>query len=148
MSEEDDDERRIREQIAEDRRKGRLIRSAQLRIGKALNRIWLGNAGGAVVSIGYLGAPHGGRAAWSPLGCFLLGLILLGGRELYVLLGLREEIRRDQHARSWIERKAGYAKPALERSGLVLDPGTVAAIIAAICFMIGCILGFLSAITG
>jgi hypothetical protein len=51
-----------------------LIRSAQLRLGKALNRLWLGNAGGAVVSISYLGAPRGSHAALWPLVCFLIGL--------------------------------------------------------------------------
>ena len=75
----DVDERQIDGQIGGDQRIGRLVRSAQERLEKALTRLWLGNAGGAVVTVGYLGASHGSNhAALYPLAFFLLGLIFLG----------------------------------------------------------------------
>jgi hypothetical protein len=139
----DVDERQIDEQIREDRRIARLVHSAQERLEKALTRLWLGNAGGAVVTVSYLGASHGSNhAALYPLACFLFGLIFLGVSEIVVLWPMQQEIARDQNARSWLERKAGYAKSPVQRSGIVIDRETVPVALALLCFIAGCVFGW------
>lgn len=133
-------ERQLREQRALDQSIARRAKVARRQYEKILARLWLGNAGGAVVTVSYFGAAGAARNLTpKAIYFFLIGLLILG---LGTLLDLVREwmvIYANQRATHSLGLKAGYGKSPVERAGF--STSAILAGFAALCFVGGCIVG-------
>jgi len=116
---------------------------------QALTQLWLGNAGGAVTVLSFVGAtarsgvfPH--MLLW-PLWLFVLGLISMGVGAGLWLFSERHQVRRMEEANSLLDVtiEDGVMRPT-QLAGLTLkDWRTRAAILSAVFFVAGCAAGLL-----
>lgn len=149
MSDEDEaSERQYEEQaLVDEFVKGRL-EGAERAYSQGLTSLWLGNGAAALAVLGLIGAtwregkfPH---QVLCPLSCFVLGLVSLGiGTGLY-LWTEGAIVNSMETATSWRQFPAFKSKSPTARAGLTLkDPRTIAAMLSAVLFVAGCVVGLL-----
>lgn len=109
---------------------------------KAITRLWIGNAGGVLTALSFFGEKSQAKSAWPlliPFGFFMSGLILMAIATLRDLYARRRMIRSAEGKSSWLRLPTNIFASPSETVGL----GTVA-MISTICFLCGCLTGFLA----
>jgi hypothetical protein len=144
----DDGYREYRDQGAararDERTANRLLfkraRSTRRLYEKAVTRLWVGNAGGAVVTISYLAATSNVKSLslW-PIYFFMVGLLLLVVEQIWHLGHEWKTIKDNQSAGSLLEFRTNYFKYPLEAANLTWN--VIMSLLATICFVLGCIAG-------
>jgi hypothetical protein len=146
MAGEDEDEQ-FRRQEAALRVLWKRAKEVRRKYEKASTRLWIGNAGGAAVTIAYLGST--GAAArhpsFAPLIFFLLGLLCLGIAMLADLILGWLGLASNQWATSLLRLKIGFPESPLQHAGWSVRNGLAIAIAGA-AFLMGCFAGILSLI--
>lgn len=114
---------------------------------QALNHLWLGNAGAAIATLGFLGgtwrqaAPE--KTLLWPLGFFVLGLICMGLGSLVALVREGRSISDLQDADSILDIKVRSIESPRESVGLDLGNWqSRLAILSGVLFVVGCVVGF------
>jgi hypothetical protein len=144
----DDDERQLRQQDVTDRYLVKRAKAARRKYGKAITRPWIGNAGGAVVTISYLRSA-GAVAHRSPIpfGFFLIGLVFLGAGMLLDLISEWKALRDNQQATRLLGFRSGFAESPLQTAGSTMR-NALTAVLTAIAFLGGCAAGLVTIFRG
>jgi uncharacterized membrane protein YjdF len=127
-------DREFREQQRVDRYLAKRAKAARGKYQKAVTRLWIGNAGGAVLTVN--AAQH---LSPRPIYFFLSGLLILGLAAAYELIVEWLELANNQDARNLLGLRGGFARSPLRASGFA--PATILTILSAVCFVAGCGLG-------
>ena len=143
----DDTDNRYREQeyVFDTYLRPRLERAEKL-YNQALTSLWFGNGAAALASLSFIGAasspgnfPH---KLMMPFGLFVVGLISMGIGSGATLVAESIAIRRLERAESFLDLNLGDFKSPTEKTGLTFNNWrTCTALISAICFVSGCIVG-------
>jgi hypothetical protein len=151
MSAQDDDEANRERQLQEFELADAFLRprieAADKLFSQAINCLLLGNSGGALATLGFLGAiaKNGAfpKALLYPLFFFILGLVLMGVGILVALWHERGVIVRNQFANAPLDFAARDLKSPLQRVGLAPgDRRMFMALLSGCCFLVGCFAGF------
>jgi hypothetical protein len=146
----DDQERRERELQELERVEASLrprIDVATKLFSQAINCLLLGNSGGALATLGFIGtiAKDGTfpKVLLYPLFFFILGLVLMGIGILVALSRERGAIIRNQWATNIWDTSPRDALSPLQRVGLAPgDRRMIMALLSGCCFLAGCFVGF------
>jgi hypothetical protein len=114
---------------------------------QAINSLWLSNSGAALATLSFIGAAwkNGGfpKTLLWPLGLFIAGMIFMGIGTLVALLRERSVVARNQQAQSILDIYSQDIWSPLERTGLSSgDWRARMALCSGICFVAGCVAGF------
>jgi uncharacterized membrane protein len=139
----DDDARREREQRVANRIVWRRARDVRREFDKILTRLWIGNGGGAVATINYIGKTH--QKYTISLLFFLVGLVILSAMDILYLLRERKALHGNQYSAPIISFKMGFFESPKERAGFTLRV-ILPSVAAAACFGGGCIAGLIALI--
>jgi hypothetical protein len=123
------------------------IEAADKLFSQAINCLLLGNSGGALATLGFLGAiARDGtfpRVLLYPLFFFVLGLVSMGVGILVALWRKRGVIVRNQTAREVLDFAPRDIGSPLESIGLAAgDRRMILALFSGCCFLAGCLIGF------
>lgn len=123
------------------------IEAAGKLFSQAINCLLLGNSGGALATLGFLGATSKdgafSRVLLYPLFFFTLGLILMGVGILVALWRERGVIVRNQSANSIWDFVSRDIRSPLQNIGLASgDRRMILALLSSFCFLAGCFVGF------
>ncbi len=142
---EDDDERRIQDQVIADRMVSSRVKRARQKYERAVTRLWIGNAGGAIAVISY--GQRFQRVSLVVLVLFLAGLLCLGIGTIGDLCSDWRVIGQNQEATSFFRFKPGFAKSPLQQAGLSLWE-VLPAVLASVAFVLGCTSGLIIIVRG
>ena len=121
------------------------MRRAERIYNQALTSLWLGNAGAALAALSFVGAAsqHGAlnRALLIPLGCFVLGLVAMGIGTAISLFQEGKALDDMQKALGVWDFKLDQIKTTTEQIGLTWDWRTGMALLSAVLFCLGCVIG-------
>ncbi|MPY76556.1 MAG: hypothetical protein GEU87_20145 [Alphaproteobacteria bacterium] len=151
MHDEDDDpqffkEERLRQEQVNAFLRPRLERAERI-YRQALTSLWVGNAGAALATLGFIGSTwkDGGfsRILIAPLGLFGFGLIFIGISAIWTLVREKKSIEQLTRINSIFEIPRKDIETPAESVGLTLGnvPNKLA-VISGICFVAGCVAGF------
>jgi hypothetical protein len=121
------------------------VERAERAYNQALTSLWVGNAGAALATLTFMGGvwqkEMSPRFLFFPLCLFVAGLISMGIGAAISLLREARALTDMQSARSMWELQPAHFRSGVEQAGLTLDGRTKAALISALCFVIGCVVG-------
>jgi hypothetical protein len=147
MSEEDEaSEHQQQEDAFVGRGIKRRLQPAERDYRQILSSLWLVNGAASLAVLSFIGAawrngkfPH--QLLW-PLTCFVLGLISMGAGTGRYLWTEGRIVRRMERATSVKKLPVGQSKSPREMAGLTFrDIRTKAALLSAVLFVLGCIIG-------
>jgi hypothetical protein len=115
---------------------------------QALASVWLANGAASLAVLSFIGAslkdPSFSRLFLIPLWCFALGLISMAVGTAFYLIAERNRVRTLEEHPRLLDRPLGSTRRLSESAGLTFDDWrTRSAILAAILFVIGCVLGLI-----
>jgi hypothetical protein len=122
------------------------LERAERDYSRAMTSLWLGNAGGAVATLGFIGAIWRNTTLspilLAPLWCFVLGFVAMGAGTICGLIADRKVIRKIEEATSVWTVPVGAAQRPSEHIGLTIsDPRTLGACASAVLFVAGSLCG-------